>query len=301
MAASAILFAAMNVFARLATESTSWASVATVRALVGALVAFGVGRLRKTSLAAVDRWAIFWRSVFGTASMLATFYALSSRTLPLGDTVTLLNLTPVFLAVLAPLVLRERTAPSIAFAIGLALVGVVLVLHPAAIFGGVPATASPVATSGPSSLVTGGVAVLAAILTSIAMMMLRRAGKTESAEAIAFHFSLFAAAVHAVFAVFDPRVPTFRDATFMVAAGLCAGFAQIAMTRAYALQSAARVSAMSYLSVVASALFGAAILGEPPRTSAIAGMAFVITSGLVVTFGPVRPAVAKGRGQLLHR
>lgn len=300
MAASAVLFAAMNVFARLATESTSWASVATVRALVGALVAFGVARVRKTSLAAVDKWAIFWRSVFGTASMLATFYALSSRTLPLGDTVTLLNLTPVFLAVLAPIVLRERTAPSIAFAIALALVGVVLVLHPAAVFGGGPG-APLVAAPGPSSLVTGGVAVLAAMLTSIAMMMLRRAGKTESTEAIAFHFSLFAAAVHAVFAVFDPRVPTVRDAVFMVAAGLCAGFAQIAMTRAYTLQSAARVSAMSYLSVVASSLFGAAILGETPRASAIAGMAFVIVSGLIVTFGPVRPAVTPRRAPLLHR
>ncbi|AKU99448.1 Membrane protein [Labilithrix luteola] len=304
MAASAVLFATMNVFARLATESTSWASVAAVRAVVGALVAFGVARLRKTSLAAVDKWAIFWRSVFGTGAMLATFYALSSRTLSLGDTVTLLNLTPVFLAVLAPIVLRERTSPSIAFAIALALVGVILVLHPARLFSfgrEASAPASNAMVAGPSALVTGGVAVLAAVLTSIAMMMLRRAGKTESAEAIAFHFSLFAAATHAVVAVFDPRLPTARDAAFMVAAGLCAGFAQIAMTRAYALQNAARVSAMSYLSVVASALLGAGLLGETPKASAIAGMAFVIVGGLIVTFGPVRPVGATPRSRLLQR
>ena len=49
--------------------------------------------------------------------MAATFYALSSRTLPLGDTVTLLNLTPIFLAVLAPIFLREPTGRAVALAL----------------------------------------------------------------------------------------------------------------------------------------------------------------------------------------
>ena len=82
--------------------------------------------MRGSSLVANDRKALFWRSLFGTAAMATTFYALSSRTLPLGDTVTLLNLTPIFLAVLAPIFLRERTSRSVAFALLLALGGVML-------------------------------------------------------------------------------------------------------------------------------------------------------------------------------
>jgi drug/metabolite transporter (DMT)-like permease len=69
----------------------------------------------------------------------------------------------------------------------------------------------------------------------------------------------------------------------MVGAGICAGFGQLAMTRAYTLERAARVSGMSYLSVVASALFGAAFLGEAPGTTGLAGMALVIAGGLLVT------------------
>ena len=56
------------------------------------------------------------------------------------------------------------------------------------------------------------------------------------------------------------------------------------MTRAYALERAARVSGMSYLSVVTSALLGAAVLSEVPTPGALAGMALVVTGGLIVTF-----------------
>lgn len=285
MAASATLFAFMNFFAKLASSSASWASVGAVRAFVGALVAIGVARARGVSLAATDRKAVFWRSVAGTGAMMTTFYALSSRTLGLGDTVTLLNLMPVFLSVLAPIFLRERTTKAVGLGIALALGGVVLVVRPSFLFGG--------ASHGGG--VYAAVAVLSALLSSIAMMLLRRVGQTESAEAIAVHFSLFAALVLAIVAAFDFRVPTARDAAFMIAAGVCAGFAQIAMTRAYALEQAARVSAMSYLAVVASALLGALALGERPPLVAILGMALVVAGGVVVTFGKERYSPAPHR------
>lgn len=282
MALGATLFALMNLLARVATSSASWASVAAVRALVGALVAFVVARMRGQSLAMKDAPAVLWRSLFGTVSMVATFYALSSRTMSLGNTVTLINLAPVFLAVLAPIFLRERTSAAVALAIGLSLVGVTLVVRPAFLFGGAGLDdAAALASSGPSARATALVAVFAALSTSIAMMLLRRAGRTETTEAIAFHFSLFAAATMGTFALFDLRLPSLRDAACMVGTGLSAGFAQLAMTRAYALERAARVGGMSYLSVVASALLGAAAFGERPGPTAITGMVLVIAGGLV--------------------
>src|SRR4051812_17209675 len=63
MAASATLFALMNFFAKLASGSTSWMTVAAVRALIGALVAIAVARARGTSLVIKDRRAMFWRSL----------------------------------------------------------------------------------------------------------------------------------------------------------------------------------------------------------------------------------------------
>ena len=278
MAAGSVLFALMNFFARLASASASWMTVAAVRALLGAAVAVAVARIRGVSLVATNRRALFWRSLFGTIAMGTTFYALSSRTLPLADTVTLLNLTPVFLAVLAPFVLRERTSAAVCLALLLSLGGVILVLHPS--FAWKPNTGGV----GPSASVTAACAVLAAFAASIAMMMLRRVGQTENPESIAVHFSLFAAVVMMVLSLLDLRLPTLRDAAFMLAAGICAGFGQLCLTRAYTLERAARVSGMGYLSVVASALLGAALLGELPTLGAMGGMALVVAGGLVVTF-----------------
>src|SRR5262245_21763343 len=98
----------MNFFARLASSSANWASVGAVRAFIGAAVAVAVARIRGSSLHVTDKRTLFWRSLFGTGAMLSVFYVLSSRTVSLGDTVTLLNLTPVFLSMLAPIVLKER-------------------------------------------------------------------------------------------------------------------------------------------------------------------------------------------------
>lgn len=279
MAVSAVLFALMNLFARIASGSTSWLTVASMRALVGAGVAFAAARARGVSLAVVDRRILFWRSLFGTIAMTSTFYALSSRSLPLGDTVTLFNLAPVFLAILAPIFLHERTSRGVAVGIAIALTGVVLVVRPSFLF---PSASHPPAGEGPSASVTAAVAVFAALSTSIAMMMLRRA-RGESAEAIAIHFSLFAALVTGVLSLFDLRMPTASGALATLAAGICAGFAQLAMTRAYALERAARVGGMSYLSVVASAVLGAVQLGEVPSLVAILGMALVVAGGIVVS------------------
>jgi drug/metabolite transporter (DMT)-like permease len=288
MAISATLFAFMNFFAKLASSSAGWASVAAARAAVGGLVAFGIARARGASLVATDRKAIFWRSILGTAAMLTTFYALSSRTLGLGDTVTLLNLMPVFLAILAPIFLGERTPSAVVLGIVLALVGVALVVRPAFVFGDVVHGVPLVSTTGPSAGATAAVAVLAALLASIAMMLLRRVGQTESAEAISVHFSAFAFVVLSAIALFDLRVPTATDLALMLAAGVCGGLAQIAMTRAYAAEQAARVSAMSYLSVVASAVLGAVALKERPPAIALIGMLLVIGGGVVVTFAKER-------------
>ena len=130
------------------------------------------------------------------------------------------------------------------------------------------------------------VAVVGAVSSSFAMMMLRRIGPYESPEAIAIHFSLTAAALLGVLAlphVGDPSRAAPHDLALMILAGLCAGLAQICMTRAYSLERAARVSGVGYLAVVASALLGAAALHEWPTARTSLGMALVIAGGLVVT------------------
>jgi drug/metabolite transporter (DMT)-like permease len=294
MAASALLFALMGFFARLASGGVHWTLIGCARAVVGLVVAIGVARARGAPLVVRDRRGIWLRSLFGTASMLCTFSALASRSLALGDTSTLLNLSPAFMAALSPLVLGERIGRRLMLALPTSLAGTVLILHPPFLFGG--------AHLGGDALRTALTAVAAALLSACAMMMLRRVGQREGAEAIAIHFSAFAAIVLFLLGIPHLAVPRWSDAAWMLAAGLCAGFAQLAMTRAYALEPAANVGSMGYLGVVVSALLGAIALHEWPTTSAIVGMGLVIAGGLtiVLTFQAPAPELQKHDRPLEH-
>jgi drug/metabolite transporter (DMT)-like permease len=220
--------------------------------------------------------------------MTATFYALSSHTLPLGDTACLLALAPLFLALLAPLLLGERTGRRLVLALACSVAGVVLVLRPAALFGAAQAQGSY--SGGPGPVATAVVAMIAALVSALAMIMLRRVGQRENPEAIALHFSLVATAGMGLLSLATLRRPSAVDAVFMLLAGLAGGFAQLALTRAYALDRAARVGAVGYLSVVASALLGTAALHEQPRGEALVGIALVVASGVALTWTGRRDA-----------
>ena len=269
MAASAVGFAFMSFFAHVASEQVHWSLVAAARLIVGAGVAYGSARARGAAMRVADRRGIWWRSFWGTTAMLLTFFALGTP-LPLGDVVTLTNLSPVFLALFAPVLLGERTGRRVVVALVLSLGGVVLIVRPEAI-------------AGDGALAGAGAAIGAALAASFSYTMLRRMGPRESPEAVALHFSLVAAVVlttiAAAHAALHPAAVGARATALMVGAGASGGLAQIALTRAYAIGRAAQVGSLSYLAVAISAALGALALGESPPARAIAGMALVVTGG----------------------
>jgi drug/metabolite transporter (DMT)-like permease len=278
MAASACGFALMGFCAHVASERVHWSMAAAARSIVGALVAYAVARARSAPIRVTDRRGIWWRSAWGTISMLLTFFALGTR-LPLGSAVTLINLSPVFLALLAPVLLGERTGKRVVLALAVSVPGVVLIVQPRVVVGG-------------EELAGAAAAVASSLTACFAFTMLRRLGPRESPEAIALHFSLVAAGVLTAVAALHASWPDARSLVMMLGAGASGGFAQLAMTRAYTLERAARVGGMSYLAVVVSSLLGAVALHEWPSPRAVAGMCLVVSGGLVVTVAGLREARA---------
>ncbi|WP_394826403.1 DMT family transporter [Pendulispora albinea] len=282
MALSASLFAGMYFFAHLASHRVPWTMVATARAGVGAMVAIGVGKMRGVPVLPEGKGSrqMWLRSLFGTASLLCTFYATGSPDLALGDAITLANLGPVIIAVLAPLMLGERSGRRVAVAIPLSLAGVVCIVRPAIFFGHEVANGRMLL---PAVAAIGG-----SFFASLAMIMLRQVSDRVGPEAIAAHFSLTAAAVMFVLSIPKLTVPAAHDLAIMLAAGLCAGFAQLAMTRAYALEFAARVSPFGYLQVVIGSLLGAVALAQWPDALTFVGMLLVIAGGVFVSIVSLR-------------
>src|SRR5262245_49041372 len=109
MGVASAFFAAMSLTARLAARTVPWTEVAASRAFVGALVALGVARARGASLVIHDKRRAWIRSISGTLAMVCNFYALGAASIALGDAVTLGSLSGIFLALLSPWLLGERS------------------------------------------------------------------------------------------------------------------------------------------------------------------------------------------------
>jgi len=261
-----VCFAVMNVSARLAGGDLPWPEVAAARFLVGVLLAVGLARMRGVSLRITDRRASWGRAIFGTLSALCTFYALTSPRIHLADAVTLGATAPIFVALLAPAVLGEPRSRAVGLAVVIAFTGVALVLQPRF----------------QSAAGVAAIATLGALLYAFAMMLLRRLGAGESGEAVVLHFSLVALVTTVALSIPVWRTPSPRAALFLLGTGMAGGGAQLAMTRAYSLDSAARVSALTYLGILFTVLLAIPVFGERPSLAQALGALAIIAAGLLL-------------------
>jgi drug/metabolite transporter (DMT)-like permease len=262
-------FAWMNVCTRLGSRQLPWPEIAAARFLVGALLAGMLAAATRTSLRVTDRPGTWRRSIYGTLAACASFYALASSRVAVGDAVTLGATTPIFVALLSRRILGERVGRHVAVAVVLAFAGVMAIVRP------VFAIAWPVAL-----VATGG-----AVCYALAMLWLRRIGPGESHEAIVMHFSLVGLATMMALALPVWRWPDWTSGLALLGAGLGGGGAQLAMTRAYSLHRAAPVTAVANLGVVFTYLLAVPMFGDLPTTWQLGGAALVLAATALLTAG----------------
>ncbi|HEU5039374.1 MAG TPA: DMT family transporter [Gemmatimonadales bacterium] len=269
MVLAQLCFAGMNVCTRLGSAHLPWAEIAAARFLIGAMIALGLAAVRGVSLRVTDRPGTWRRSVFGTISAVGTFYALSSTRIGLGDAATLSATAPIFVALLSGPLLGERVGRHLWLAVALAFLGIVALLRPSF------EVAAPVAM----------VATVGAFFYALAMIWLRKIGPGESHEAVVLHFSLVGCAAMVLLALPRWTWPDLEGGVYLLGAGLGGGGAQLAMTRAYSLQRAAPVTALSNLGIVFTYLLALLVFPARPSGWQLAGSLLVIAATILVGRG----------------
>lgn len=276
------LFAAMRLATRANADQLPWTVLAATRFLGGGLVVWGVSRWRRATLAIRDRRATWLRAIFGTGSSVGVFYALGSREISVGDATTLSATAPLFVAALSRPLLGEAVTRRMLAGIVLGFVGVVTLVGPS------------FSSSGPVALV----ALAGAASYAMAMVYLRRVGPGESSEAVAFHVSLVAGGFSLLLATAQvgtdvaggsgtPLAARLDDVYWwaIAVAAVAGGLSQIAITRAYALDRAARLGAVSYAGVVLTYALEAVLLRRPPTILQLCGAALVVVAGILTVRG----------------
>ncbi|MFP5391081.1 MAG: DMT family transporter [Gammaproteobacteria bacterium] len=287
-------FAAMGVCVKLASSIYSTSEIVMYRGLIGTLLLLVLLVARGGTLRTRFKGEHLWRSLIGVISLWLWFYAIAK--LPLAMAVTLNYMAPIFIAFymfcMGWWASRNHVEWPLIGAILLSFVGVTLALQPA---------------FEARQWVGAAVGLLSAMLSALAYIQVRRLGRMGEPEyRVVFYFSLTTIVAGLVGALLFEREPgqapfhahSLYGAGLLLATGVLALCAQMAMTRAYRVGKVLVVANLQYTGIIFSSVWGMVIWGDTFDWHVWLGMVVILVSGVAATFyntqnTPRGPAVSK--------
>ncbi len=209
-----------------------------------------------------------FRSLSGVLAMFSNFTAYTL--LPLADVTALGFAAPLFVVILAALVLGERVHIYRWSAVIVGFAGVLVIV-------------------GPHAHVDSGSALIGAIcalggagFTAIAMIYLRRMSSHEHSITIAFYFMVTTAAISLITALWGWNVPTGREILLLVLTGLAGGFGQLFLSFSYRYAEVSLLASFDYAALIWAVALGYLVFGELPALQVWIGAAIVVAAGLLI-------------------
>lgn len=226
----------------------------------------------RRSLLPRNKAALTARCVIGALAMLCYYLAIGPFGAELGTAVMLLKTSPLWVALLSPVLLREPSGPRTWLGLVLGLCGLLCV-------------------SGlPQGERTGVLLCLVAgVLSGLAYLSLRGLAATDEAPVVVFAFS----AVLALGALpFLGAVPAGWAAwpasawALLLLAGVLGTAGQLFLTAAYRFGTASAVTLGGLSEVALATLASVLLFGQRPALLALVGGALAMTAGVVASSGP---------------
>ena len=238
--------------------------------------AYFSGGLHLLATKRIDSHAL--RSIAGVISMYCNFTAYTL--LPLADVTAIGFAAPLFIVMLAALLLRERVHIYRWSAVVTGFIGVLVIIGP-----------------GGASGATIGVAyaLTSAALAALAMIFLRRMSAHEHSTAIAFYFMLTAAVLSLSTLPFGWNFPTGTEAWVLIASGIAGGVGQLFLSFSYRYGEASLLAPFDYTAMIWAVALGYFVFGELPMANVWFGAVIVISAGLLILWREHRLKLSRDR------
>jgi drug/metabolite transporter (DMT)-like permease len=269
MMLSAFAFSIMTVLVKLVGERIPSQEIVVARALVSLILSWSLLRRAGISPWGTNRRWLWLRGFLGFAGLSCVYGAVTH--LPLAEATVLQYLYPPLTAILAGIFLGEAITRRLFVATGLSLCGVLLVAHPAFLFG---------AGTDPLDPFWVAVAMGGAAFSAAAYVVVRKLSRVEDPLVIVFYFPLVTlpAAIPTLGSNFV--WPIGIEWAFLLAIGLATQVGQVSLTRGLTALPAATGTALSYLQIVFAVGWGILVFGEEPDLWTLVGGGLVIASSL---------------------
>ena len=212
-------------------------------------------------------------TVLGLSSMLF-FGGLSL--MPLADASAIAGITPILVTVLAVRFLHERAPPGTGWALGASFLGVLLIVRP-----------------GFSVFAWGALLPLASAFCYAAyQLMTRRLTGVDDGVATLFIGAAVATVVTAAGLPFFWRAPSApSDLLVFAATGAIGAFGHLLLVRAFEHAPATLLAPFTYVHLVAALALGLLVFGNFPDPFALAGMAVIVATGVLMALRHRVPVV----------
>ncbi|MGY3438304.1 MULTISPECIES: DMT family transporter [unclassified Marinovum] len=227
-----------------------------------------------------------WRGLIGVSAMGTGFAALGM--LPLPEVTAIGFASPLITVILAALLLGERVRVFRLTAVGIGLIGVVIILWPRLSFDG---TADKIATLGAMLM------LFSAAARSLAQVHIRRLVQKEHAAAVVFYFMLTATVFSLFTLPFGWVWPSPTETLMLVTAGLVGGVGQILLTSSYRFAPASVLAPFDYASMLFAVFAGYVLFAEVPTGPTILGSLVVMAAGALIIWRERQLGLQRGKAR----
>lgn len=287
---ASFVFAIMGVCVKLASSLYSTSEIVMYRGVVGVSFMFLLIKLQGGSLRTTLPWHHLWRGTIGVIALWLWFYAIDA--LPLAMAMTLNYMSPIWIAAILFGIGwwqgKSGVEWGLVAAIGMSFIGVTMLLQP---------------SMHANQWAGGVIALVSGMLAALAYLQVRHLGQLGEPEyRVVFYFSVTGLVAGLLGSLVTPLLApattvvwhphTLKGALLLLAIGLSATAAQMAMTRAYRLGKTLVTANLQYTGIVFSSIWGIVIWGDVLGWLGWLGVGVILVSGIAATFYNNRNAKA---------
>jgi drug/metabolite transporter (DMT)-like permease len=265
MLAAVLMFALMDAGLKLLSSQYPPLQVAALRGLssLPLVTVWVLATVPARSLLRVHWPLHLLRGVLGVAMMAGFVYGL--RTMPLSTAYAITFVAPLLVTAMAGPLLKEKVGAARWTAIGIGLVGVLVILRP----------------TGEGMLTGGGLAILvAAVCYAMGAVTVRMLAQRDSTQAMVFWFVVLLSLGAWLLAL--PAWKPLQSAHVWIIAGVgvSGSLAQVALTEAFRRGEASLIAPLEYTALIWGVLLDVALWSVLPDGVTWIGAGIIVASGL---------------------
>ncbi|WP_194767467.1 DMT family transporter [Tamlana sp. I1] len=257
MLISTLAFACMNGIVKQLAHIDAF-QIVFFRSASSLFFTFGFLIKHKIPVLGNKRTLLVLRGLVGVTSMALFFMA--TKFLPIGTAVSLRYMAPIFAAIFAVLLLKEKVKPIQWFFFFVAFAGVIVL------------------KGFDANLDVYGLFLIfvSAVFSGLVYILISKIGKADHPVVVVNYFMVISTITGGILSIFNWTNPVGIEWLFLFGLGVFGYFGQVYMTKAFQIAATNQVAPLKYLEVIFTVLFGVFIFGEIYSLWSLLGIAMII-------------------------